>query len=97
MDEVKRETLRWFPDINGTQVCEGDRIAVAVGEGRHGGGLRIGHVAPDGITAVFLNGAWQRFRVKVAIVTTSGYSFGGLPYVKTYEDPSRMVKLDDRD
>lgn len=92
MVEGKRETLRWFPDINGTQVYEGSRVAIGIAE-YGSGALRIGEVVKDGITAVFLNGEWRYFRVKVKVDTVSGYLSIELPYVRTYEDPKRMVKL----
>jgi hypothetical protein len=90
MPESRRETLRWFPDINGTEVYEGDRVAVAEGTGA---GLRIGEVVEDGITGVFADNRWQDIRVRVRIDTTSSYWATGNPYTRSYDRPKRMVKL----
>jgi hypothetical protein len=61
----------------------GDRVAIAVGAGRYGTGMRTGTILeiPDAK------------HVKVRVEQTSGYSLSSMPYVKTFDAPKRMVKL----
>jgi hypothetical protein len=84
----------WVDEIqvlNGTTKV-GDRIGIAVSAGRYGGGMRIGEILE--INAVPAKpGGFKRIEVKVRVTHTSGTSWGGLPYTKTFEDPDRMVKL----
>lgn len=70
----------------------GDRIGIAVSAGRYGGGMRIGEVL-EIVSHPAFGGGFKYHEVKVRVEKTSGHSFGGLPYVKTFEDPDRMVKL----
>ena len=70
----------------------GDRVAIAVSAGRYGGGMRVGEILDlKGFQG--MDGGWKRVEVKVRVEQTSGTSWGGLPYIKTFEDPDRMVKL----
>lgn len=77
--------------LNG-EIEVGDRIAVAVSDGKYGGGMRTGVVLNINSVPAF-SGGFKRHEVKVRVEQTSGTSWGGLPYTKTYEDPDRMVKL----
>jgi len=77
--------------LNG-EIEVGDRIAVAVSAGRYGGGMRTGTVLAINSVPAF-GGGFKCHEVKLRVEQTSGVSFGGLPYTKTFEDPDRMVKL----
>jgi len=70
----------------------GDRVAVAVGDGKFGSGMRVGEILEIKPFPA-MDGGYKRIEVKVRVEKTSGYHFGKLPYVKTFEDPKRMVKL----
>lgn len=86
-----KEILESTPVLNGTARV-GDTVAVAVGEGRAGGGMRVGVVLEISGDPAF-SGGFKRRYVKVRVEKSSGWSYTGMPYFKTYEDPSRMVKL----
>lgn len=64
----------------------GDRVAVAVGKGNSYNAMRTG-------TVLEIQGYGRRCRVKVRVEQTSGHHFGPMPYIKTYDEPRRMVKL----
>jgi hypothetical protein len=81
MDEVKV--------LNGT-VKVGDRVAVAVGDGKYGGGQRIGTV--HAIGEVIRYGKPMAV-LNVRVEQTSGTAWGKLPYLKRFEYPERVVKL----
>jgi hypothetical protein len=66
----------------------GDRVAIAVSDARYGNGMRTG-------TVLEIGGTERRPLVKVRVEQTSAYSSGPFPYVKTFGDPGRMVKLGD--
>jgi hypothetical protein len=70
----------------------GDRVGIAVSAGRYGGGMRIGEILEINPVKA-MDGGYKRVEVKVRVEKTSGTSWGGLPYVKTFEDPDRMVRL----
>ena len=67
--------------LNGTARV-GDRVAVAVGAGRYGGGMRVGEVLE-----------LTEKTVKVRVEQASGGSWGPIPYIKAFPYPKRMVKL----
>lgn len=64
----------------------GDRVAIAVGAGRYGAGMRTG-------TILEIGGTERRPLVKVRVEQTSGSNWGPFPYTKTFDMPKRMVKL----
>jgi hypothetical protein len=64
----------------------GDRVAIAVSAGRYGAGMRTG-------TILEIRRTGPEYAVKVRVEQTSGYNFGPMPYVKTFDAPKRMVKL----
>jgi hypothetical protein len=77
--------------LNG-EIEVGDRIAVAVSTGRYGNGMRVGEVLE--VTNVRVTpGGKMRQEVKLRVEQSSGWSFNGVPYVRTFDTPGRMVKL----
>jgi hypothetical protein len=76
--------------LNGT-IFVGDIIAVAVGDGLYGSGMRIGTVVE--LTEIFGRWGEPETQVKVSSTKRSGTAFGGLPYTKNFTTPRRMVKL----
>ena len=78
--------------LNGT-IKAGDTVGVAVSANSGGAGMRIGEVLQiTGQRA--MNGCYKWQEIKVRVTASSRYGVNyGVPYVKTYEDPSRIVKL----
>lgn len=65
----------------------GDRVAVAITTGGHGSGMRTG-------TILEIQGTGRFAKVKLSVEQTSGVHFGGpMPYIQTFDNPMRMVKL----
>ena len=78
--------------LNGT-VKAGDTVGVAVSSHSAGAGMRVGEVLEiTGQRAMDGHYKWQEVKVRVTASSRYGVNYG-VPYVKTYEDPSRMVKL----
>jgi hypothetical protein len=75
--------------LNG-EVSIGDRVAVAVGDGQYGGGMRIGTVVAFGE-----ENRWGATypTLKVSVDQASGTIWGKVPYAKTFSYPQRVVKL----
>lgn len=91
MGKSERQSLKFFTDIDGKVVFEGDWVAAAA---RNSGGLRIGEVLE--ITGVYMGDGigFRRIRVKVRVEKASGgVSFGPKPYIMTYDGDS-VVKID---
>lgn len=83
--------------LNG-EITIGDKVAVAVGAGRHGGGMRVGEVL-----AFRRRSGWPEVHVRVEQSSgTAGWHYTRVTdhyvpefkvYTKWYDDPKRMVKL----
>lgn len=71
----------------------GDRVAVAISAGRYGNGMRTGTILEIQARPILHRPDEQHYRIKIRVEQTSGTHWGPMPYVKTLEDPQRMVKL----
>lgn len=77
--------------LNGT-IAVGDRVAIAVGDGQYGGGMRIGEVVE--FLTEHNTSRWRTGpAVRVKVTAGSGAGFGGYPYLKIFPFPRRIVKL----